>query len=80
MGTSTEVPPSFQPHSIELVSVKDSKVTNVSLYSSRAEVTRVFKFDVKVGINFVKISGLPNALEQDSLKYVNLHLNFGCVF
>lgn len=72
MSTNTEVPPSFEPHAINLVSVQDSKITNVSLYSSRAEITRVFKFSVKVGLNQVNVSGLPNALDQKSLKYASL--------
>ncbi len=71
MSASTDAPPSFEPHCINLVSIKDSKITNVSLYSSRAEITRAFKFDVRVGLNQVHIAGLPNVLDKDSLKYVN---------
>lgn len=51
MTASKDAPPSFEPRAIELVSVNDSKITNVSLYSSRAEITRVFRFEVKVGLN-----------------------------
>ncbi|KAG6876035.1 hypothetical protein C0993_006036 [Termitomyces sp. T159_Od127] len=74
MSTSTEShtdaqPPSFQPvNSIELVSTEDSNITNVSVYSGRAEITRVFKFKVKTGQNQVTINGLPNVLDHDSLR------------
>nr|GAT55163.1 predicted protein [Mycena chlorophos] len=62
-------PPSFQPtDSIELQSVAASKIIAVSLYSSRAEVTRLFKIAVKTGLNQVNISGLPNVLETESLR------------
>lgn len=64
-----ETPPSFQPpQAIELVSVEDSKVTGVSVYTGRAEVTRLFKIDVRVGQNQVTINGLPNVLDQDSFR------------
>ncbi|KAJ6474414.1 hypothetical protein C8R47DRAFT_1221132 [Mycena vitilis] len=66
---TTEQPPDFEPtSSIELQSVADSKIINVSLYSSRAEITRLFKFSVKIGQNQVNISGLPNVLEAESLR------------
>ncbi|KAJ6624385.1 hypothetical protein B0H10DRAFT_2430916 [Mycena sp. CBHHK59/15] len=45
-------PPAFEPASvIELQSVVDSKIVGVSLYSSRAEITRLYKFAVKTGQN-----------------------------
>jgi hypothetical protein len=55
---------------IDLVSAKDSKITNVSLYSGRAEITRLYKFGVKAGQNQVRLSGLPSVLDQNSLRYV----------
>ncbi|KAG6872123.1 hypothetical protein C0995_012777 [Termitomyces sp. Mi166 len=62
-------PPSFQSvNSIELVSTENSKITAVSVYSGRAEITRVFNFEVKTGQNQVTIDGLPNVLDQDSLR------------
>ncbi|KAF7318744.1 hypothetical protein HMN09_00386700 [Mycena chlorophos] len=62
-------PPSFQPtDAIELQSVAASKIIAVSLYSSRAEVTRLYKIAVKTGLNQVNISGLPNVLETESLR------------
>jgi hypothetical protein len=67
--TTTDHPPAFEPTgSIELQSVADSKIIGVSLYSNRAEITRLYKFSVKTGQNQVNISGLPNVLEAESLR------------
>ncbi|KAL0946271.1 hypothetical protein HGRIS_012523 [Hohenbuehelia grisea] len=55
-------------HAIELVSVEASKIKNVSLYTGRAEVTRVYPFEAKAGKNKVKISGLPSVLHVNSLR------------
>lgn len=64
-----EAPPTFEPvHTLELVSVNDSKIIGVSVYSGRAEVTRLFSFSVHTGQNQVNISGLPNVLDQDSFR------------
>lgn len=66
-----EPPPTFQAvNEIELDSVRDSKIISVSVYSGRAEVTRLFKFSVKTGQNQLTILGLPNVLDRESLKYV----------
>ncbi|KAF9465725.1 hypothetical protein BDZ94DRAFT_1320026 [Collybia nuda] len=68
-GTTSETPPPFQQaHVIELNSVVDSKITGVSVYTGRAEVTRVFRFSVQMGQNQLTINGLPNVLEPDSLR------------
>ncbi|KAJ7480628.1 hypothetical protein FB451DRAFT_1556210 [Mycena latifolia] len=68
-ASTSEHPPAFEPASaIELQSVADSKIVSVSLYSSRAEITRLYKFAVKTGQNQVNIAGLPNALEPESLR------------
>ncbi|KAJ3505838.1 hypothetical protein NLJ89_g7202 [Agrocybe chaxingu] len=41
-------PPVFQVvNTINLESIKDSKIISVSVYSGRAEITRLFKFNVK---------------------------------
>ncbi|KAJ6588627.1 hypothetical protein B0H19DRAFT_1216361 [Mycena capillaripes] len=66
--TESENPPAFAPTSIELQSTKDSKIIAVSLYSSRAEITRLYKFAVQTGQNQVNISNLPNVLEAESLR------------
>ncbi|KAJ7262959.1 hypothetical protein C8J57DRAFT_1183686 [Mycena rebaudengoi] len=66
---ATDKPPAFEPtSSVELQSAVDSKIIGVSLYSSRAEITRLYKFEVKTGQNQVNISGLPNVLEAESLR------------
>ncbi|KAL0946274.1 hypothetical protein HGRIS_012526 [Hohenbuehelia grisea] len=68
MTQDANAPPPFQVNTIELVSVESSKITGVSVYSGRAEVTRAYRFAVKTGQNQVKISGLPNVLDHDSLR------------
>ncbi|KAG7444922.1 uncharacterized protein BT62DRAFT_987547 [Guyanagaster necrorhizus] len=69
MHTTDDTPPAFEPAiNVELSSIKDSKVAKVSLYSSRAEITRSFKFTVSTGQNLVQINGLPNVLEAQSLR------------
>jgi len=75
--TAPEAPPPLaEPiHSVELDSIKDGKISTVSVYSGRAEVTRLFQFEVKTGQNLVHISGLPTVLDVDSFRYV-LHVNF----
>ncbi|KAH9480090.1 Protein F37C4.5 [Psilocybe cubensis] len=62
-------PPPFQPiNTVDLVSVEDSKIISVSVYAGRAEITRLFKFNVKTGHNQLNIVGLPSVLDQDSLR------------
>ncbi|KAJ7644805.1 hypothetical protein FB45DRAFT_898710 [Roridomyces roridus] len=68
MTTTTEHPPAFEPSAIPLQSLSDSKIISVNLYPTRAEVTRLFRFAVKMGQNQVNISGLPNCLESESLR------------
>lgn len=67
--TTLEDPPAFQPvNVIELDSVTNSTITGVSVYSSRAEIKRLFKFNIATGQNQLNISGLPKVLDQDSLR------------
>ncbi|KAF8073969.1 hypothetical protein FPV67DRAFT_1560259 [Lyophyllum atratum] len=69
MGDSTTVAACGSPqHVIDLVSVDDSKIIHVSLYSGRAELTRLFKFPIKIGQNQININGLPNVLDRDSIR------------
>ncbi|EAU80901.1 mucoidy inhibitor A [Coprinopsis cinerea okayama7 len=68
MAAASENPPPFAPHVVELESIEDGKITNVAVYSGRAEVTRLFRFAVKEGQNQIHISGLPNVMDQDSLR------------
>ncbi|TFK24423.1 hypothetical protein FA15DRAFT_619475 [Coprinopsis marcescibilis] len=67
-ATVTEAPPPFQDHVIELVSSEASKITGVSVYTSRAEITRLFKLDLKTGQNQIIIDGLPNGIDKDSVR------------
>lgn len=68
-GKVEEVLPPFEPTNvIELVSVDNSKIIHVSLYSGRAEITRLYKFPVKTGQNQVNINGLPSVLDRDSIR------------
>ncbi|KAL0067403.1 hypothetical protein AAF712_005632 [Marasmius tenuissimus] len=53
---------------IRLNHAEASKMIAVSLYGTRAEITRSFKFTVKEGQNSIEIEGLPWALIQDSLR------------
>lgn len=67
--TTNDLPPTFEGSNlVELVSVDDSKIVNVSLYSARAEITRLFKFKVKMGQNQVRITGLPSEIDRESLR------------
>ncbi|KAF9000069.1 hypothetical protein BDQ17DRAFT_1282255 [Cyathus striatus] len=38
------------------------------MYSSRAHITRLFKLPLKIGQNFITISGLPKVLDDDSIR------------
>ena len=55
-------------NTVDLVSTADSKITAISVYSERAEVTRVFKISVKTGQNNVNINGLPSVLDEGSVR------------
>ena len=68
----SEPPPALtEPiNSVELDSIKDGKISTVSVYNGRAEVTRIFQFEVNTGQNLVHISGLPTVLDVDSFRYV----------
>ncbi|KAJ6459732.1 hypothetical protein C8R47DRAFT_1180717 [Mycena vitilis] len=47
-------------------------IISVSLYSTRAEITRLYKFAVQTGQNQVSISNLPNVLEAEFLRLEEL--------
>ncbi|KAG9226937.1 hypothetical protein CCMSSC00406_0003390 [Pleurotus cornucopiae] len=55
-------------HVIELTSTPDSKITKVNLSPGRAEVTRVYKLTLEAGVNQVRISGLLDRIDRDSLR------------
>ncbi|KAF8340034.1 hypothetical protein F5887DRAFT_979609 [Amanita rubescens] len=60
-------PESFA-HTIDLTTA-DSKITAVSVYTNRAEVTRCFRIHLGLaGQNQVKIRRLPNTLQDDSIR------------
>jgi hypothetical protein len=59
--------PPFQP-AVALRADEDSTITGVSVYPSKAEITRLFKVNVEAGQNQLSISGLPQALDGDSLR------------
>jgi len=46
----------------------DSRITGISLYFGRAEVNRLFKFDVKKGQNRALIQGFPSCLQEDTFR------------
>ncbi|KAJ4487644.1 hypothetical protein J3R30DRAFT_3430068 [Lentinula aciculospora] len=62
------LPTDYAANTITLVSLKDSKLVHVSLYTGRAEIHRQFKFQVLKGHNHLYITGLPNVIEQESLR------------
>ncbi|KAG6907487.1 hypothetical protein DXG01_008777 [Tephrocybe rancida] len=68
-ATMSEQPPPFQAvNSVKLTAGESSKIAAVSVYTERAEITRVFKFDVKTGQNQVTIDGLPDVFDEGSLR------------
>jgi len=69
MESTSDAPPPFDPpHLVELSSLDASKIINVSLYAGRAEITRLYKFAVRIGQNHVVVNGLPSVLDHQSLR------------
>ncbi|KDQ11504.1 hypothetical protein BOTBODRAFT_35378 [Botryobasidium botryosum FD-172 SS1] len=60
--------PDAQTNIIRLVSADVSTIASVSLYGSRAEITRVAKFDLQAGQNRVTITGLPGVMVEKTLR------------
>ena len=76
----TEIPSKGSNTAINVVEVSskiDTKITSVSLYSGLAEVTRVFKANLKGGDNKVVILSLPNVFIAESQRcewyYYTIH-------
>jgi len=70
--TAEPQPPSFDPiNPVSLSAQKDSKILSIAVYAGRAELTRLFKFNVKTGQNQVTITELPLAIDQQSFRYVH---------
>jgi hypothetical protein len=57
-------------NTVELVSVNSSKITNVSVYVGRAEITTVYTLNVKTGHKIVHIEELPDTMNRESLRCV----------
>ncbi|KAF5314549.1 hypothetical protein D9611_007229 [Ephemerocybe angulata] len=55
-------------NSVKLSAQKDGKILSVSVYTGRAEVTRLFKFNVQAGQNQVIVSELPISIDQQSFR------------
>lgn len=67
--TMQDQPPTFDAVNIlELRTADVSKILKVSVYTNLAEITRLYKFKVKTGQNQVKINGLPDLMDSDSLR------------
>lgn len=60
--------PEARPSVLSLECAQASKITSISLYSGRAEITRSFKLAVAEGQNQISIRGLPDRLEKDSVR------------
>ncbi|KDR73716.1 hypothetical protein GALMADRAFT_251524 [Galerina marginata CBS 339.88] len=66
--TTTEAPESSEPNALALHASQDSKITNINLYSGRAEITRQFSLQIQAGQNKITIVGLPRTFLEDSLR------------
>jgi len=53
--------------SIQLDTATDSKISNINLYSSRAEISRIYEFAIAQGVNRLIICNLPDVLENETL-------------
>ena len=59
-------------NTLSLSSLQDSTITNVNLYATRAQITRVYKINLSAGQNKVTITSLPNVVDHESLRYEHL--------
>ncbi|KAF8901316.1 hypothetical protein CPB84DRAFT_1679836 [Gymnopilus junonius] len=68
---SSAAPPSFTAN-VNVIQIdttaESSKIASVSLYVGRAEVTRVYNFSAATGVNKLVISGLPETLDNNTLR------------
>jgi len=53
---------------VELSSLNASKISNISVHTGLAEVTRICKAQLKGGDNKVVLSGLSNVMVHESLR------------
>nr|GAT46058.1 predicted protein [Mycena chlorophos] len=69
--STTSSPPSFvlTTTTLKSTSLRDSRITSVSLYASRAEIIRVFNISLATpGHHQLKVVDLPSVLESDTLR------------
>ena len=59
VDSAMSVTESTNTNTIKLDTKTDSKISHVSVYGSRAEIVRIFKFDAAAGHNVVDIEELP---------------------
>lgn len=73
-GESQPPPPTFNAAVtiIEIPAEKESRITGVTLYTGRAEVTREVRFSVGTGQNKVIINGLSSFLDDTTLRCVTV--------
>ncbi|KAF8648966.1 hypothetical protein AX16_006080 [Volvariella volvacea WC 439] len=56
-------------NTITLTASGHSSISNINLYTNRAEVTRAFRFEIEPGQNAVKITGLPSLADENTVRY-----------
>lgn len=56
---------------ISLSSIHDSKITNINLYTSHAQITRSYKVSVAAGQTKLTLLHLPNVVDHESLRLVS---------
>ncbi|PPQ85972.1 hypothetical protein CVT25_001670 [Psilocybe cyanescens] len=57
-------------HYISFSSIDDSKITNINLYRTHAQITRAYKVSVAAGQTKLTLSHLPNVVDHESLRRV----------
>ncbi|KAF9448148.1 hypothetical protein P691DRAFT_775622 [Macrolepiota fuliginosa MF-IS2] len=69
-NSDSQPPPTFRAsvNAIEISAEKESKVTGVTVYTGRAEVTREVKFSVETGQNKITILHLSSSLDAATLR------------
>ncbi|CAA7263842.1 unnamed protein product [Cyclocybe aegerita] len=66
MTTDTPLLPTV--NIVELNAQEDGRISHVSLFFNRAEVTRLFQFAASAGANNLVVSKLPDVLENDTIR------------
>jgi hypothetical protein len=70
---SAAQPPAYVINEVKLGTGQEveGKIVNVSLYANRADISRAYRFKVASGQNQVVIFGLPNVLDNSSIRCVD---------